>query len=96
MELLQKPIVTEKMTKKGETLNQYCFIVDREADKLQIKRAVESFYKVDVLAVNTIRTPGKHKVKYTKAGIQEGKSGMVKKAIVTLKAGQNIDFYSNI
>ena len=96
MEVLRKPIVTEKMTKKGETLNQYGFVVDLNADKIQIKRAVESFYNVNVVAVNTIRVAGKKKVRYTKAGVMEGNTGTYKKAMITLKEGQIIDFYSNI
>ena len=96
MEILLKPIVTEKMTKKAEALNQYGFIVEKEADKIQIKKAVESFYNVEVVAVNTLVVAGKYKVRYTKAGVMQGKTSSYKKAIVTLKEGQNIDFYSNI
>ena len=96
MEILKKPIVTEKMTKKGETLNQYGFVVDLHADKIQIKNAVESFYNVKVASVNTMKVAGKRKVRYTKAGVMEGNTGTYKKAVVTLKAGQIIDFYSNI
>jgi len=96
MEILLKPIVTEKMTKKGESLNQYGFIVEKTADKFQIKKAVESFYNVEVAAVNTSICGGKRKVRYTKAGVMSGKTKSFKKAIITLKEGQNIDFYSNI
>ena len=96
MEILQKPIVTEKMTKKGEALNQYGFVVDKKADKSQIKTAIESFYNVDVASVNTMICRGKNKVRYTKAGVLKGKTSSFKKAIITLKEGQNIDFYSNI
>jgi large subunit ribosomal protein L23 len=96
MEILKKPIVTEKMTKKGETLNQYGFVVDLNADKIQIKNAVESFYNVQVVGVNTMKVAGKRKVRYTKAGVMEGNTGTYKKAMVTLKEGQIIDFYSNI
>jgi len=96
MEILLKPIVTEKMTKKAEVLNQYGFVVDKSSDKLQIKKAVESFYNVDVTAVNTCIVAGKHKSKFTKSGVMQGRTSSYKKAIVTLKEGQNIDFYSNI
>ncbi len=96
MEILQKPIVTEKMTKKGEALNQYGFIVNLDANKIQIKKAVEEFYNVEVISVNTVRCAGKRKVRYTKSGIMEGNTGTYKKALVTVKQGQNIDFYSNI
>jgi len=96
MDILIKPIVTEKMTKQSETLNRYGFIVDKCADKLQIKSAVEKMYDVNVKAVNTIRYSGKNKSRYTKAGLQRGKTNAFKKAIITLAQGEVIDFYSNI
>jgi len=96
MEVLIRPIITEKMTKLGETLNRYCFIVDKRADKLQIKNAVEKMYDVNVEAVNTMRYGGKTKTRYTKTGVQRGKTASFKKAIVTLVEGEIIDFYSNI
>lgn len=96
MEILQRPIVTEKMNVKSESLNQYGFIVDKRADKLSIKSAVELIYGVTVLSVNTIRYSGKNKTRYTKSGILSGKTNSYKKAIVTIKKGEVIDFYSNI
>jgi len=96
MEILQKPLITEKMSKKGDTLNQYGFIVDKEADKIQIKKAVEEMYGVTVLAVNTIRYAGKVKTRNTKSGVLVGKTNSFKKAIVSIKKGEQIDFYSNI
>ena len=96
MEVLIRPIVTEKMTKLGETLNRYGFIVDKRADKLQIKDAVKKMYDVNVEAVNTMRYGGKTKTRFTKAGVQKGKTASFKKAIVTLAEGEIIDFYSNI
>ncbi|PLX08179.1 MAG: 50S ribosomal protein L23 [Marinilabiliales bacterium] len=96
MEVLIRPIITEKMTKLGETLNRYGFIVDKRADKLQIKNAVEKMYDVNVEAVNTMRYGGKTKTRYTKTGVQRGKTASFKKAIVTLVEGEIIDFYSNI
>jgi large subunit ribosomal protein L23 len=96
MEILFKPIVTEKMTRQGEKLNRYGIIVDRRADKLQIKRAVEEFYKVNVKAVNTMNYKGKHKSRFTKAGLLKGRTNHFKKAIITLGDGEHIDFYSNI
>jgi len=96
MNILIRPIVTEKMTKQGETLNRYGFIVDKRAEKLQIKKAVEQMYDVKVEAVNTMRYAGKLKVRYNKRGIQRGKTNAFKKAIITLAQGEVIDFYSNI
>jgi len=96
MNILIKPIITEKMTELGEKLNRYGFIVHREANKLQVKQAVEELYGVDVRAVNTIRYSGKVKSRNTKSGIIAGRTGAYKKAIVTLAEGETIDFYSNI
>jgi large subunit ribosomal protein L23 len=96
MEILIKPIVTEKMTRQAEGLNRYGFIVNRDANKLQIKKAVESLYNVTVESVNTIIHGGKRKSRFTKAGVISGSTGISKKAIVTIAKGESIDFYSNI
>ncbi|MDD2420190.1 MAG: 50S ribosomal protein L23 [Bacteroidales bacterium] len=96
MEILIKPIVTEKMTIQGEKLNRYGFIVDRFANKLQIKDAVEQMYGVKVVDVNTINYHGKRKSRFTKAGLLSGRANHFKKAIVTLAGEDKIDFYSNI
>lgn len=96
MDILKKPIVTEKMTGLGEKLNRYGFIVDKRANKIEIKKAVEEMYDVTVDSVNTINYGGKAKSRYTKTGIIAGKTGSYKKAIVTLVDGDVIDFYSNI
>ena len=96
MEILIKPILTEKMTAQGEKLNRYGFIVDVRANKHEIRTAVESMYGVKVADVNTIRYMGKAKSRYTKAGMLSGRDNNFKKAIVTLKDGSTIDFYSNI
>jgi large subunit ribosomal protein L23 len=96
MNILIKPIVTEKMTSQGEEFNRYGFMVDKFANKLQIKKAVEELYKVKVSEVNTMRYAGKRKQRYTKSGISAGKTAAYKKAVVTLAQGEAIDFYSNI
>ncbi|HOU03575.1 MAG TPA: 50S ribosomal protein L23 [Bacteroidales bacterium] len=96
MDILLKPIVTEKMTSQGDKFNRYGFIVARDANKLQIKKAVEELYSVTVASVNTIRYGGKIKSRNTKSGLLIGKTNAVKKAIVTLAEGNKIDFYSNI
>ncbi len=96
MDILIKPIVTEKMTALGEDLNRYGFIVDKRANKIQIKKAVEDMYGVNVLSVNTMIYTGKRRMRYTRTGIISGKTKSMKKAIVTLVEGETIDFFSNI
>ncbi len=96
MEILIKPLVTEKMTDQSERFNRYGFVVDRRATKPQIKKAVEKLYNVSVDSVNTMVYGGKVKSRYTKGGIITGKTASFKKAIVTLVEGDSIDFYSNI
>ena len=96
MEVIIKPVLTENMTIQGEKLNLYGFIVDVKANKLQIRNAVEQMYNVVVTDVNTVRYMGKNKSRYTKAGLLTGRTNNFKKAIVTLKDGDKIDFYSNI
>ena len=96
MAYIIKPLVTEKMTGITEKLNQFGFIVRPEANKLQIKAEVEALYNVNVVSVNTMRYAGKNKSRYTKAGLLKGRTNAYKKAIVTLKEGETIYFYSNI
>ncbi|MBT3174741.1 MAG: 50S ribosomal protein L23 [Lentimicrobiaceae bacterium] len=96
MGIILKPVITEKMTAKGEDLNQYGFIVDKRANKLQIKGEVETLYGVEVLSVNTMNYSGKRKSRNTKSGVISGKTNAFKKAIVTLQEGETIDFFSNI
>ena len=102
--------VAYDVKKKGQTVNKqktvytytkaaqpkYGFIVKPEANKLEIKKEIESLYKVTVLDVNTMRYAGKRQARYTKAGLVKGQKNAFKKAIVTLKEGDTIDFYSNI
>jgi large subunit ribosomal protein L23 len=96
MDILLKPIVTEKMTNLGEDLNRYGFLVHKDANKIQIRKAVEKMYGVRVESVNTMRYGGKVKSRYSKSGIISGKTKSYKKAIITLSQGETIDFYSNI
>lgn len=96
MAYIIKPLVTEKMTGLTEKLNQFGFLVRPEANKLQIKAEIEALYNVTVVSVNTANYAGKNKSRYTKAGLLNGRTNAVKKAIVTLKEGETIDFYSNI
>ena len=96
MAIILKPIATEKMTAAGEKLNRYGFRVERTANKVQIKKAVEEMYNVQVVDVNTLIVAPKVKQRWTKSGLLRGAQQAYKKAIVTLKEGDTIDFYSNI
>jgi large subunit ribosomal protein L23 len=96
MNILLKPIVTEKMTSQGDKFNRYGFLVAKTANKLQIKKAVEELYGVTVDSVNTMRYGGKVKSRNTKSGLLVGKTASLKKAVITLAEGNKIDFYSNI
>jgi large subunit ribosomal protein L23 len=96
MSVLIKPIITEKMSQQGEKANRYGFVVNGQANKLQIKNAVEKMYGVSVKSVNTMNYAGKVRSRYTRAGMQVGVHNRHKKAVVTLKTGETIDFYSNL
>jgi large subunit ribosomal protein L23 len=95
-EVLIKPILTEKANAQQEKLKRYAFKVSRKANKLEIKKAVEDFYGVSVVDVNTLVVPGKNKTKFTKAGFIKGVRPAYKKALVTLAEGDTIDLYANI
>ena len=96
VDILIRPIVTEKMNKLSEKFNRYGFRVDKKANKHEIKRAVEEIYGVKVTSINTMVYAGKLKSRFTKGGVITGRSNAYKKAIVTLTEGESIDFYSNI
>lgn len=96
MEIVLKPIVTEKMTGLSEKLNRFAFVVSKGANKIEIKKAIEEMYEVSVKDVNTMNYQGKSKSRNTKAGLVHGRTSSYKKAIVTLQDGDSIDFFSNI
>jgi large subunit ribosomal protein L23 len=96
MEILKKPILTEKVAAMGEKLNQYAFVVDKKANKIQIKTAIEAMFNVTVVSVNTMIAPGKVRTRGTKNGQVTGSTGRIKKAVVSLAEGNTIDFYNNI
>ncbi|EID74590.1 50S ribosomal protein L23 [Imtechella halotolerans] len=96
MSVLIKPIITEKMTAESELNNRYGFVVSSGANKIEIKNAIESTYGVTVERVRTMNYGPERKVRYTKTGIQLGKTNAVKKAVVQIAEGDTIDFYSNI
>ncbi len=95
MSVLKKPLVTEKVSALNEK-GKYGFVVDRDANKVEIKRAVEDMYGVTVEDVNTMNYQGKLKSRYTKSRVVSGRSTSYKKAIVTVAEGEVIDFYSGI
>lgn len=95
-QIIIKPIITEKMTATSEKLNRFGFIVKTDANKIQIKEAIEKIYDVNVDKIWTMRYAGKSKSRFTKTGLITGKSKAFKKAVVSLAEGETIDLYSNI
>jgi large subunit ribosomal protein L23 len=95
-EILIRPLITEKMTRITDKQGKFGFVVNVEANKIEIAAAVEKAYNVKVDKVNTLRYDGKRKYRYTTKGIIEGRSASYKKAIIKLKAGETIDFYANV
>ena len=94
--ILVKPLITEKADTLSEGKSQYSFIVDKGANKIEIRKAIESLYSVNVEAVNTMVIPGKRKTRNTKRGVLHGRKPSYKKAVVTLASGENIDFFGDI
>ena len=96
MDVLIKPIITEKATSASELQNCYSFLVNTKANKVEIKKAVEVAYGVSVNKVRTLNYGPQRKTKYTKTGIQFGNTNATKKAVVQVVEGDVIDFYSNL
>jgi len=96
MSVLIKPIITEKATLGSERYNKYTFLVDPKANKVEIKKAVEAAYGVTVDNVRTQNYGPERKMRFTKTGVQKGKTNATKKAIVQVAEGDAIDFYSNL
>jgi large subunit ribosomal protein L23 len=96
MDIIVRPVVTEKMNAQADGLKKYGFIVDKKANKVQIKKAVENLYGVTVESVNTMFYAGKRKSRFTRTGYVAGRRNAFKKAVITLREGDMIDFYSNI
>ena len=96
MNILLKPVITEKATADSELKNRFTFLVKTDANKLQIKKAVENTYGVSVDKVRTMRYGAEKRIRYTKTGMQRGKSPRIKKAIVQLSEGDTIDFYNKL
>ena len=95
-QIIIRPVITEKTTDLQTQHGKYVFEVAKKANKIEIKQAIEKMYNVTVERINTMRVPGKIKTRYTKTGVTTGSTGSYKKAVVTLKKGDTIDFYSNI
>lgn len=94
--ILVKPLITEKADLLSEGKNQYSFIVDKGANKIEIKNAVEKLYTVNVDSINTMIIPGKRKSRNTKKGVLHGRKASYKKAVVTLQKGETIDFFGDV
>jgi large subunit ribosomal protein L23 len=95
MSIYVKPIITEKFSAMADK-SRYAFVVERTANKVEIKKAIEKAYGVTVSSVNTMNYIGKVKFRYTRTKIMTGLVKKAKKAVVTLKKGDTIDFYGNI
>ncbi len=95
-EVLIKPVLTEKANAQQDKLRRYTFKVAKTANKLEIKKAVEAFYGVNVINVNTVVSPAKNKTRFTKAGFISGRKPSFKKAYVTVAENETIDLYANI
>ena len=96
MSILIKPIITEKATNDSELFNRYAFVVDKSANKIEIKKAVETAYGVSISSVKTLNYPVQKNTKFTKKGLVTGTKGGYKKAIIQLAEGESIDFYNNL
>ncbi len=94
--IIIKPIITEKAEILSESLNQYSFVVNKKCNKIEIKKAIEEMYSVNVSSVNTIVMPSKSKNRNTRSGILKGQVSSYKKAIITLAEGEEINFFGDI
>jgi len=95
-QIIIKPMITEKSETLSENLMQYSFVVNKKANKIEIKSAIEQLYGVTVESVNTLVMPGKSKVRNTRSGLQKGRKPSFKKAIVRLSEGEEIDFFGDV
>lgn len=95
-EILIKPIITEKSEQLTDKLNQYTFVVNKKANKVEIKKAIEKMYNVEVESVNTIIVPAKAKSRNTRSGVLKGSKSSYKKAIIKVANGEDLDFFGDI
>ena len=96
MGILKKPLITEKASAQSDKVGKYTFIVDKKANKVEIKKAIEKMYGVNVEEVNTSNMPSKPKARYTQTAIISGRKGGYKKAVVQVAKGETIDFYNEL
>lgn len=92
-DILIKPIISEKSEILSDSRNQFSFVVNKKANKIEIKKAVEKEFSVGVVAVNTMIVAPKSKTRNTRSGMIKGRTAAYKKAIVTLNEGETIDFF---
>jgi len=95
-QIIIRPLITEKSEKLSEDQEKYSFVVDKLANKIEIRKAIEKMYGVTVEAVNTAIMPGKTKVRNTRSGILKGRKPAYKKAVISLAEGEEIDFFGDI
>ena len=96
MAVVIKPLITEKSNMIAEKFNQYAFVVDLNATKPEISKEIEEMYGVEVTDISTMIVRGKRKTRFTKSGVQDGKKSNFKKAIISIKEGQEIDFFESV
>jgi len=96
-QVLIRPLITEKMTNlTADQSNKYGFIVNTKANKIEIKKAIEGKFNVNVVNVRTINYDGKTKTQFRKSGRFVGKTAKYKKAVVTLKKGETIELFEQV
>lgn len=95
-DIIKKPIVTERLTEEAEKFNRYGFVVDKNANKVEIRKSIEKMYGVNVTSVRTMNYMGKKSQRFTTSGLLSGKKADYKKAIITVADGDSIDFYAGI
>jgi len=95
-DILIKPIISEKSERLSDKLNQYSFIVNKQANKVEIRKAIEKLYSVNVSAVNTMIMPSKSKSRNTRSGLIKGRTSSFKKAVISLAPGEEIDFFGDL
>ena len=93
MDILKKPLITEKASAISEKAGKYTFLVDKKANKVEIKKAIEKLFGVTVESVHTMRSIGKSKSRTSGGKFVSGKTSTIKKAIVTVAEGEIIDIY---